>query len=117
MPQQHLDRADIDPRFQQVRRTTVAQRMDTVAGRDSRSPLRVRVDFLGSADGQWRVGIEARKQPRGWPVELPVGAQFGQKAGGKQRVAILAPFALLDTDQPALTFNVCELQADDGTDA
>ena len=32
-------------------------------------------------------------------------------------VAILAPFALLDPDQPALTFKVRELEADDFTDA
>jgi len=53
--------------------------------------LRYLVDFLGGADGHRRVGIEARKQPRGWPVELPVGAQFGQEAGGEQRVAVAAP--------------------------
>ena len=117
MAQQHLDRPDIDPRFEQVRRKTMAQRMDALAVRDPRGPLRVRGDFLGGADGHRRVGIEARKQPRGWPVELPVGAQFGQEAGGEQGGAILAPFALLDTDQPALTFNVRELQADDCTDA
>src|SRR5215470_3486329 len=61
MPQQHLDRPDIDPRFEQMRRKTMAQRMDAVAVRDPCDPLRVIVDFLGGADGHRRVGIEARK--------------------------------------------------------
>ena len=116
LPQHHRDRPDIDPRCKQVRRTTMAPGMDAVAGRDPRGPLRVRGDFLGRADGQRRVGIEARQHPRGWPGECPGGAQCGQEAGGEQRGAILAPFALLDTDQPARTFEVRELQADDFTD-
>ena len=64
MAQQHLDRPDIDPRFEQVGRKTMAQRMDAVAVRDPRSPLRMIVDLLGRADGHRRMGIEARKQPR-----------------------------------------------------
>jgi hypothetical protein len=91
--------------------------MDAVAVRDACSPLGVIGDFLGRADGPRRVGIEACKQPLGWPVELPVGAQCGQQAGGEQRGAILAPLALLDPDQPAFAFNVRALEADDFTDA
>ena len=41
----------------------------------------------------------------------------GQEARGEQRGAILAPLALLDTDQPVHTCNVRQLQADDFTDA
>ena len=111
MAQQHLDRPDVDPGFEQVGRETMAQRMDAVAVRDPRGPLRVRGDFLGRADGHRRVGIEARKQPRGWPVALPVGAQFGQQAGREQRGAILPPFALLDAEQQALTFDIREPSA------
>ena len=40
MPQQPLERPDIDPRFQQGRRTTMAPGMAAVAGRDARGPLR-----------------------------------------------------------------------------
>jgi hypothetical protein len=116
-PQPPLDRPDIAPRFQQVGRTTMAQRMEAVAGRDACGPLRVIVDFLGCADGHRRVGIEARQQPRRRSGELPVGAQGGQQAGGEQRGTILAPCARFDPDQPALTCNVRALQADDCTDA
>lgn len=83
MPQQHLDRPDIDARVQQVRGKTMAQGMDTVAVRDPCGPLRVIGDFLGRADGHRRVRIEARKQPLHWSVELPVGAQFRQEPGGE----------------------------------
>jgi hypothetical protein len=91
--------------------------MDAVAGRDACGPLRVRVDCLGGANGQRGVGRAARKQPRGGPVEVPIGAQFGQEARGEQRVALLTPFALLDPDQSALTCNIRELQTDDFTAA
>src|SRR5437016_13007249 len=57
MTQQHLDRPDIDPRFKEVRRKTMPKGMDALAVRDPRGPLRVIVDFLRGADGQWRVGI------------------------------------------------------------
>jgi hypothetical protein len=91
--------------------------MDAVAVDDPCGPLRVIGDVLGRADGHRRAGIKAGKQPRGGPGELPIGAQFGQKAGGEQCRAILAPFALLDPDEPARTCNVRELEADDCTDA
>jgi hypothetical protein len=83
MPQQPLDRPDIDARFEQVRRKALPQGLDAVAVRDACGPLRVIVDFLGGANGQRRVGIEARKQPLGWPIEFPIGAQFGPEARGE----------------------------------
>jgi hypothetical protein len=61
MAEQHLDRPDVDPRFQEVRRETMAERMDTVAVCDPRGPLGVRVDFLRGAAGHGPVGIKARK--------------------------------------------------------
>jgi hypothetical protein len=94
----------------------MAQGMDAVAVHDPCGPLRVIGDVLGGADGHRRVGIEACQQPRGWPVELPGGAPCSQEAGGEECLAILAPFALLAPDQPAFTFNVRKLQADDCTD-
>src|SRR5262249_23860089 len=100
-----------------MRRKAMAQSMDAMAMRDAGGPLRVIVDFLGGADGHRRVGIEARKHPRGWPVEVPVGAQFGQEAGGEERIAIRAPFAPRNTEQTTLPFNIRELQTDDLTDA
>ena len=93
MAEQHLDRPDVDPRFKEVRRETMAERLETVAVGDPRGPLGVRGDFLGRADGHRCMGIEAGKQPRGGPVKVPIGAQCGQEAGGEQRVAILASFA------------------------
>jgi hypothetical protein len=117
MPQYHLDRPDIDARFQEVRRKAMPQAMDAVAVRDAGGPLRVLIDCLGRAHGHGRVGIEARKPPLGWPVECPRGAQCGQAARREQRVAILAPFAWFDPEQSALTFTGRELQADDFTDA
>ena len=61
MAEQHLDRPDVDPRFQEVRRETMAERMDTVAVCDPRGPLGVLVDFLRGAAGHGPLGIEARK--------------------------------------------------------
>jgi hypothetical protein len=49
MPQQHLDRADIDACFEQVRGKTMAQGMNAVAVRDPCSPLGVIADFLSGA--------------------------------------------------------------------
>ncbi len=72
--QEHLDRPDIDARFEEVGRKTMAERMDAVAVRHPRTLLRMIGDFLGRADGHRHVGIKARKQPRAWPVALPVGA-------------------------------------------
>ena len=45
MTQEHLDRPDIDTRFEQVGRKTVAQRMNTMAVRDPRALLRMIVVF------------------------------------------------------------------------
>jgi len=117
MAQQHLDRPDVDASFEQVGRKTVSQRMDTLAVRDPSALLRMRGDLLGRADGHRPMGIASRKQPWSWPVELPVGAQLGQQAGGEQGRAILAAFPLLDAEQPALTFDIRALQPDDFTDA
>ena len=61
MAEQHLDRPDVDPGFEEVRRETMAERMDTVAVCDPRGPLGVRVDFLRGAAGHGPLGIEARK--------------------------------------------------------
>jgi len=115
--EQFLHGTDVIPRFEYMGGKGMTQGMDAVAVRDPRGPLRVIVNFLGGAAGHRRVAIEACKQPWGWLVEFPVCAQVTQQAGGQQRVAILTPFALLDADQPALTFNVRELQTDDCTDA
>jgi hypothetical protein len=116
MAQQHRDRPDVAPCFEQGRRATMPQRMDAMAVWDACGPLRVVGNFLGGADRHRRVGSEACQHPRGGPVQVPRGAQFGQEAGGEPRVAILAPFARLDPDEPALPFTVRELEADDCTD-
>ena len=81
MAQQHLDRPDVDASFEQVRRETMAERMETLAVRDPRALLRMIGDFLGCADGHRRVRIKSREQPRGGPVAFPVGAQCGQQPG------------------------------------
>src|SRR5439155_19008119 len=64
--QQHLDRPDVSTGFEQVRRETMAERMDAVAVRNPRALLRMIVDCLGCADGHRRVRIASREQPRGW---------------------------------------------------
>src|SRR5207237_1871030 len=62
-------------------REIMAQRMDTLAVRDPSALLRMRGDLLGRADGHRPLGIEARQQPGGWPVEVPGGASLGQQTG------------------------------------
>ena len=81
MDQEHLDRPDIDARFEEGGRTTVAQRLETLAVRDPCALLDMRGDLLGRAERPRHLGRAARKQPRGWPVAFPVGAQFGQQTG------------------------------------
>ena len=76
MAQEHLDRPDIDARFEEVGRKTVAQRMDTLAVRDPCALLGMRGDLLGRAERPRHLGRAARQQPRGWPVAFPVGAKF-----------------------------------------
>jgi hypothetical protein len=61
MAEQHLDRPDVAPRFQEGRRETMAERMDTVAVCDPCGPLGVIGDFLRGAAGHGPVGIKARK--------------------------------------------------------
>ena len=117
MAQEQLDGPDIDARFEQVGRTTVAQRMDTVAVRDPCARLRMIGELLGRAAGHRLLGIEPRTQPGGWPVAAPGGAQRAQQTGGEPRLAILAAFALLDAEQHALTVAIRELQPHDLTDA
>jgi hypothetical protein len=117
MAQQPLDRPDVDAGFAQVSRETMAPRMDAMAMRDPRSPLGMIGDVLRGADGHRPVGIASRQEPRGWPVQVPVGAQCGQQARGEQGVAILPPFPLLDADESTITFNIGELQPDDFADA
>jgi hypothetical protein len=58
MAQEHLDGPDIDARFEQVGRKTVAQRMNPVAVRDPRALLGMIGDLLGRADGHRPLGIE-----------------------------------------------------------
>jgi hypothetical protein len=117
MAQQPLDRPDVDTRFEQVGGTTVAQRMDPWAVRDPRALLRMIGELLGRADGHRPLGSASRQQPWSRPVALPVGAERGEQAGGEQGRAILAAFALLDAEQPALTVASRALQPDDFTDA
>src|SRR5215510_6056120 len=117
MAQQHLDRPDIDARFEQVGRTTVAPRMEPVAMRDPRALLRMIGELLRRADGPRPLGIASCKPPGGWPGQAPGGAQFRQQAGGEPSIAILAAFPLLDAEQHALTFAIRELQPHDFTDA
>ena len=117
MAQAPLDRLDIDARFEQVGRHTVAQRMETLAVRDPSALLCLRGDLLGRADGHRPLGIEARQHPGGWPVEVPGGASLSQQTGGKPGRAILAAFPLLDTEHHALTCAIRELQPHDFTNA
>jgi hypothetical protein len=117
MAQEHLDRPDIDARFAQVGRKAVAQRMDTVAVGDLSAQLRMLGELLGRADGQRPVGIAPRQQPRSWPREVPGGTQCGQQAGGEERGAILAPFALLDADQHPITCDIRQREPDDFANA
>ena len=90
--------------------------MDAVAVRNPRALLRMIVDLLSGADGHGRVRIASCKQPRGGPVAFPVSAQFGQQTGGEQGVTILAPFALFDAEEQAITFDIREPQPDNFAD-
>ena len=61
MTEQSLHTPQIRASFQEVRRETRAERMDTVAVCDPCGPLGVLGDFLRGAAGHGPVGIKARK--------------------------------------------------------
>jgi hypothetical protein len=113
MAQEHLDCPDSDARCEPVGRQAVAPRMETLAVGDLSAPLRMSVDLLGRAAGPRRVGSASRQPPRGWPIELPGGPPCGPQAGGEPRVASLAPFALVDAEQPPIPVDSGEVQPDD----
>jgi len=115
--QEPLDRPDINARFEEVGRKTMAERMDAMAVRHPRTWLHMIGDCLGRAEGHRDVGIKARQQPRAGPVALPVGAQLGQQTGRESSGAILPPFALFDAPQQAITCAIRAPQPDDFADA
>jgi hypothetical protein len=55
-------------------------------------------------------GVLARKQPGGWPADAPPLAQNIEQHRGKHRKAVLAPLALLDSEQHARAVDVRDLQ-------
>ena len=111
--EQELNSPQIHPGFEQMRGKTVAQRMDAFAVGDPRQPLGVVVELLGTSDGHRLGAVLRRKEPWRGAVALPVGAEFREEPGRQQRGAVLPPFALIDANQPTVTFDVGELQPHD----
>ena len=70
------------------------------------------VELLGRRGVQRPLAIAAREQPEGGPVLAPVGPEFRQEAGGEERVAVLAPLALLHPQAPSLGIEVAEWEPD-----
>jgi hypothetical protein len=112
-----LHRTDIHAGFEQRRGDAVTERRDACAMLESGSLLGLRGDLLSRSDGQGRGGLSPRTEPRRWAIQLPVGPQFGQHACREDGGAILASWALLKTDQLAITLNVRQPQVGDLTDA
>ena len=117
MTEQELDGAQVHPGFQEMRSKAVPQGMDAFAMGDTSGALGVGVELLGGSDRHGLGGVCAGKEPRCRAVEFPVGPQCGEETSRQEGGAVLAAFALIDTDQHAVTFDVGALQAHDFTDA
>ena len=114
--EEKLESAGVDSRFEQMGGKAMAQGMEACAVREVGGLLGVGGDPLGSPAGHRWGAILPWKYPPWWTVQRPRGPQCGQHAGGKERGAVLTPFALMNTHQPAVTFAVRQLQMDDRTD-
>lgn len=110
------DGAGVDSRFESRGGKALAQGMETFAVREGGGLLGVGGAPLGSPERP-RVGEGLPwKYPPWWTVQLPIGSQCGQQAGGQERRAVLTSCALMNPQQHAVPCDVRQLQRDDRTD-
>ena len=91
----------------------MAQRMEACAVGAPRHPLGVVVELLRAGDGHGLGAVVRRQEPRGGAVAWPVGPECSQETGRQQRVTVRPPLALMDADEPAVTFDVGALPPHD----
>ena len=117
VPQQQWDAAQVDARFEQMRREAVPEEM--------------RIHGLGELGGTARLGAQTgdthagdglgdavpRKEPGTELIELPVAPQQRQQVGGEHHEAIAFPLALAYADDHALGVDVGALQLTEFGDA
>lgn len=110
MPQQNLNGSQVCPRFQEMRRVTVAQRMhgDVLAKIGCCSNF---LTILGNCAGANRIFFGmAWKEPLRWLIFFPILAQQHQQLIRQWDVAILFAFSQADVERHAVAVNILDSQ-------
>ncbi len=97
--EQPLNRVQVDPGFEQMRREGVPQRVDAPRLGDPRPTLRQGVRALEPGRIQRPGCVLARKQPRRRTSDSPVGTERVEQPRRQHRVAVLPALALLDPNR------------------
>jgi hypothetical protein len=109
--EQHLQGQQIRAVFEQVGCKAVAQAVDAAAIGKPRALQGTVEDFLGGAGNHRNVpAAPGGEEPGDGAFEPVIGPQFLYQPGTEDRVAILAPLALLDAQHHAGALNVVYLQ-------
>src|ERR1700688_853013 len=112
MTEQHLDHSDIDVLFKQMGGEAVSQGVERYALVDS-GPIGCGMAGAIELACRHRAhSVLSRKQPALWSCFLPPGAQQFEQMRRQHHIAVLAAFALLDTDQHAFAVDVADLERD-----
>jgi len=101
-----LDDVKLHPVFIEMTGKTVAQGMNAMAFVDLGFLLGVVKDLLGGADGHGPGFIPAEKQPFLRLCEAPVFPQQIKTSLGENRVSVLAPLALFNSDHHPAGFDM-----------
>ena len=96
--QQQLNHGQAHASFEQVRGEGMAQGVNAMAVLNVGSFLDPVVHASGTVHGDRPRVAEIREQPLTWPILSPVFSQLFEQCPRKECVAILAPFALINTN-------------------
>ena len=110
VPEQQLDAAQVDPRFEQMRREAVTKQMGINGLGQLGHAAGLAADMGDAHAGDGLGDAVSGKEPGLELVELPVAAQQRQQIGGEHHEAIALPFALAYADDHALGVDVGALE-------
>ena len=110
MPQQELDAAQVNPRFEQMRREAMAQEMRINHLRELGGVAGLCADMGDAHAGDGLGDAVAGKEPGLELIELPVAPQQRQQVRREHHQAIAFPLALADLDDHAFGVDVRALE-------
>jgi hypothetical protein len=113
VPEQALNRVDIDAGLEQVRRKGVTEPVDATRFGDPRAQLRRVVGALKRTGIHRLPGLLRRKQPRARARPCPVPAKPFEQARRPYRVSVLAALALLHAYRHSCRINVGDPKVQD----